>query len=725
MKKIEADVLKVLYRNTKNYYSIVSARVDGDTDILVGYFPIINNGLKLLCYGKKEAGRNNREQYKIDSYTLELPKNEFHLFQFLINDFINMEPNLASVVSDKVGLTYLSEHHNFKLISEKIGDQKYFNQHYIDLKEASSRLDEIKRKLSLMATMNEMQFPSDISAKVAFSDLFITVESIKGNPYQIIFPFDLDWDKVDRIAAQNGIEPDSTVRIHEGICYLLDVAAKKHGHIYLHREDTLIRLRNLLRLNLSKEQFRIYEVDLVELKRIYCDVEDHLYGYRYFIAEKELAKNLYRILQQEKEDTEKVELTLKHISNDSFDYSPEQYEAITTALEEPLSVIIGPAGSGKTTTLRRIIELIQVLNKSNEHYEIQLCAPTGRAAERMKALTGLPAKTLHSVLNHHALHKTPEFNSKNPLDADCIIVDESSMVDTILFSEIITAAKKGCKIVIVGDSDQLPSIGPGNVLYEILKNKDFPVVQLETVFRQGEESPILELATRVRKGNSDIADIINKKSDELTFIQQNNAKLIADMVIKTASILLNKPNFDFYTDFQIITPIHKGDLGTIILNQRIQKLMNEKGRTKKVTFGDKDFYVGDKVIHTVNNKSKKVSNGEIGRVVDIIRKTIVVEFEGDKSVTYEGEDLFELELAFATTVHKMQGSETGVLLFIVHTLFRHMLERKMLYTGLTRAKKRLMLFGQLHAVISAIEKDTALERNCNLAQRFLEVQWEL
>lgn len=727
MENFEAVVSNVIFRNEKNYYSIILGMVNGNSEILIGYFPIINKGLKIFCYGKKEKGRNKKDQYKVESYSIKLPDNDYHLFQFLINDFVNMELSAASFVADVIGVEYLEKHADFKYLENKIDDKKMFNKILGELKGASFQLSEIKRKLDLMETMIQMGFPNDISAKVSFSDIKLTSNSIKNNPYQLIFPFDLDWKQIDNIGLKNGIEKESDIRIQEAIGYLLDNAVKKLAHIYLHREEVYRQLKNLLNLNLGIEKYNSNEEQLIKNKNIYCDVDDHIYGYRYFVAEKQLANDLYRISEQEKEDNNIInEMMLSLDDDEEFTYSPEQKKAIKTTLREPLSIIVGYPGSGKTTTIRKIIMSLMDIKKKQkkEKYKILLSAPTGRAAERMKEVTGLDAKTLHSILNHHPLFKTPMFDEHQPIDADCLIIDEASMIDTILFSEIINAIKKGTKVIIVGDPDQLPSIGAGNVLHELINNSDFPTVKLETIFRQGKESSILDLSTKIRKGDASVDELLMKKNDEFTFVSENNAKKIADVIVNTAKLLLEKPNFDFYNEFQIITPIHKSDIGTVRLNQRIQDLLNQKGKRLKVTFADKDFYVGDKVIHTVNNNSKKVFNGEIGRVKQLIKKKLVVEFPNNKIIEYEGDELFELELAFATSVHKMQGSEASLIIFPMHSIFKNMLQRKLLYTGVTRAKNKLMLLGQAEIIKRAIDIDTALERNCNLQQRLREAHFE-
>ncbi|MGX5609719.1 SF1B family DNA helicase RecD2 [Bacillus cereus] len=725
IKQFEAKVTKVIFRNLKNHYSILLARVDGVNETLIGYFPVINEGITIEFFGKKEIGRNKREQYRVESYSIELPSTNHQLYYFLINDFINMDLKLASTIVDKIGTEYITKYKDKKYIIEKLGEP-YFDEYKEDIIKARLRLDDIQNKLLVMESMVNMGFPNDVSAKVAFSEFKITPLALKSNPYQLIFPFDLNFQLIDNIALNNGTSFNGDLRIHEGICFLLDEAVSKYSHIYLPREELLSKLNRLLKINISLDTFKKHELILEEQKRIYCDVELHIYGYRYFQAELQLSQDLYRLNDGNQENLVEIKELMNTLSKDSIVYSDEQLTVIEEALLYPLTIISGAAGTGKTTLLRKIIRLLETMKNKDkkitdpDYYRICLCAPTGKAAERMKEVTGKEARTIHSILNLHPIFKTPTFHQDNPLDCDCLIIDESSMNDTILFSHILNAAKENCKVIIVGDNDQLPAIGPGNVLTELLNSEEFRSFRLSRVYRQGSDSNILDLATAIREGNSDVAPILYKKTDDFTFIENNNVNELSNIIVKTVDILYNKPNLDFYKDIQIVTPMHKSPIGTMELNYKIQKLLNEKSKRKKISVGDKDFYIGDKVIHTVNNNDKKVYNGETGKIISIINKIVTVEFSNSKECTYAGDELFELDLAFALSVHKMQGSESAIVIFPIHYVFSNMLQRKLIYTGITRAKQKLLLMGQVDAVARGIKNDTSESRNCNLAQRLIE-----
>lgn len=722
----DATITTEIYRNPKNYFTIAIARINGTSETIVGFFPIFNDGLVIHCHGKKEKGRNKKEQYRVESYSIQLPKTDTTLFRFLTNDYIVTDGEIALTVTDKLGISFLENYKNHAYLKEHLG-AKYFDDNKALLLSLENRLDEVKEKLKIMQTLIDMGFANDISAKISFSEFKTTAKSVLENPYQLIFPFDLTWPVVDTIALKNGIGKLSNLRIEEGICFLLEDAVKRNAHIYLPRNELLGKLLKLLQLHLDLPTFKEFEKKLREEKRVYCDVEHHLYGYRYFKAEEQLSKDLYRIDAGEVESDETVNNILKQLDYDEIVYSDEQKEAIFKGLKFPLLIINGPAGTGKTTVLKRIVDLIDSHKNSGkkmsspDYYKIKLCAPTGRASERMKEVTKREAQTTHSLLLHNQITKLPMYNESNPLDFDCYIVDESSMKDTVLFSELLNAAKKGAKVIIVGDENQLPSIGPGNVLHELLHNSPFEKVTLTRVYRQGAESNILDLATAIRTGDTDVTHLLSKKTKDFTYLPNENPFAMQKLILQTAEMLINKKDFNFYSDFQIITPIHKGPIGTIALNEGIQNLLNKKmGQRKSVTLGNKIFYVGDKVIHTTNNTEKKMFNGEIGKVMAVHGKTLTVEFAGKKMVSYATDELFDLELAFATTVHKMQGSENAIILFPLHLSFGVMLQRKLFYTGATRAKQKLMLMGSYAAIIKAISTDNTEERNCNLKQRLIE-----
>lgn len=719
---IEAKVSKIIYRNDNNQYSILLARIDGEIETLVGYFPVVNEGMFINFFGKKEFGKNKKEQYKVDSYSIVLPKSNDELYKFLINDFINMNLDMASVVIDKIGIKYLDKYQDTDFIKSSVGEE-YYNKKYKDFSHVAKSIFSIKNKLLIMENMINMGFGSDISSKVAFSDYEIDSKSLSANPYQLIFPFDLSFYMVDKIALSNGINYKDEVRILEGICYLLDEGVSKYAHIYLTTSDLFTKVNRLLNLRISTEEFKHYIGILEKEKRVFNDIEDNIYGYKYYQAELNLSLDLYRLRDGEKEEALLVEKIKNDLKSDDFSYSEEQEKAIIQAIEQPLLIISGAAGTGKTTVLRKIIELLDKhKNKGkkendDDYYNIALCAPTGKAAERMKEITGMDARTIHSLLNIDLLFKVPLYNERNPLPVNCLIIDEASMNDTLLFSYVLNATKSGCKVIIVGDEHQLPSLGPGNVLAELLKSPEFVSVTLSRVYRQGKDSTILDLAEAIKEGNKEITNIVYRKTPDFSFIEQRNPNVIADIIVKTVDILFNKSKLDFYKDVQVVTPIHKSVLGTIELNKRIQQLLNTQKKRKKVSIGDKTFYVGDKVIHTKNNNDKKTYNGEVGRVASITNKTLKVTYTSGKDVEYTGEELFELELGFVLSAHKMQGSESAVVIAPVHHVLGNMLQRKLLYTVVTRAKQKLIILGEISALVNGIDNDLSDLRNCNLELR--------
>ena len=723
---IEAKAWKQIYRNERNFFTITQALVNEEMEILVGFFPIFNEGLVMHCHVKKELGPRKTMQYKVESYSIELPTSPYNLFRFLRNDFFNLKEQVAKEIEMKIGVEYLDQYSNKDFLVEKLGE-KFYNENQQDFLFTSNRLKQIKSKLQVMETMIKMGFSNDVSSKVSFSDYTVTSEKIKENPYQLIYPFDMKWGVVDQISLRSNISKDSSLRIQEALCYILDEQASNQSHVFIPKGELFQQLKKLLRINMTEDIFDEILIKLSNDNRIFTDIGERVYATRYYNAEEQLANDLYRFHYSDREDVDLVKEMMDYVKQDSFVYSDEQLLAIERALLNPLSIINGPAGTGKTTTLLKIIECLEIMKKrkmkkGDTPYSIKLCAPTGTAAERMKKVTSKDAQTIHSLLAHHPVSKLPSFNEKNPLIDDCYILDEFGMVDVLIGSQIMNAIKVGAKVVIVGDVAQLPSIGPGNVLKELINDSEFVKTELTRVYRQGAESKILDLANSVKDGNTNIHNIISEKSDDLSFIPMNNVSEISRNILNICKILLKKDNFDFINHMQIITPIHKTEIGTIHLNKSIQNLLNEGKERKKIVHGDKVFYVGDKVMHLVNNREKNIYNGETGEIHAIINKTIYVNYSGRKEISYIGDEIHELELAFASTIHKMQGSESPLIIMPIHTSFFRMLLRSLLYTGITRAKSKLMLLGEKEALIKGISDIYATERNSSLKERFLEAR---
>ncbi len=306
----------------------------------------------LISLEKKEFGKNKREQFKVDSYSIVLPKSNDELYKFLINDFINMNPDMASVVIDKMGIKYLDKYQDKGFIKLSVGEE-YYNKKHKDFSHVAKSLLSIKNKLLIMENMINMGFSNDISSKVAFSDYEIDLKSLTANPYQLIFPFDLSFYMVDKIALNNGINFKDAVRILEGICYLLDEGVSKHAHIYLATSDLATKLNRLLKLNVSKEDFKRYISTLEKEQRVYCDIEDNIYGYKYYQAELNLSLDLYRLRDGEREEASLIESVEKDLKLDCFTYSDEQEKAIKQAIEQPLLIISGAAGTGKNNCTQK------------------------------------------------------------------------------------------------------------------------------------------------------------------------------------------------------------------------------------------------------------------------------------------------------------------------------------------------------------------------------------
>jgi exodeoxyribonuclease V alpha subunit len=382
------------------------------------------------------------------------------------------------------------------------------------------------------------------------------------------------------------------------------------------------------------------------------------------------------------------------------------------AIQNQLSIISGPAGTGKTTILVKIVKELKQLG-----YDVQLCAPTGRAAKRMSEVTNMKSVTIHNLLKFSAETKLPLYNRDFPLTRNCFIIDEASMIDLKIASYLFEAIQSGSKVVIIGDVHQLPSIGPGKMLSDLIECKFFPVKELNQVFRQSGTSYILDFATKVRNGEHLDFGTLPSKSD-FKFAEMSGLKEIQNAIKQLVQRFVAAGKYDPFEDLQIITPIHAGPIGTKELNSHIQDILNPL-KTTEVSYGDRIYRPNDKVIQLSNNPDKELVNGDIGKIlrVNAKEKHIVVDFYG-RVVDFYDEELFELDLGYVLTVHKIQGGECPFIIMPYHSSFgQFMLNRKLFYTAITRAKRQMLIVGEEEAVKNSIDNNDSDVRYCNLIPR--------
>ena len=536
------------------------------------------------------------------------------------------------------------------------------------------------------------------------------ISLIQENPYRLITDIDgIGFFKADAIAIRMGYDLTSIKRRNAGIIYILNQYAEE-GNTYALYSFLSTEVATLLELS----QDSICEaIDSMVEKEDLIKIEDtKIFLPYYYYAEQNIAKKLKFINNSFKAMDKIQDITLDDIEQHlDIKYNNEQREAIKTALYNNLMVLTGGPGTGKTTVTRGIITALRLLNK-----RILLAAPTGKAADRMSEATEMEAKTIHRLLGYNPA-KGYQYNRDFPLMGDVLIIDETSMINVQLMNTLLDAVPNNMKLIFVGDVDQLPCIGAGNLLSDMIKSEIIPTVKLKEIYRQAATSKIITTAHAINKGI--IPDLKNDKSSDLFFIQDNDdlemTNLISELVInrlpKTYEI---KP-----TEIQVLTPMKKGPLGTKYLNERLQEVINTT-KGNEIKYGDTTFREHDKVMQIKNNYDKGVFNGDSGFIqsIDTVEKTMTVIFR-KQVVDYEYSDLDELMLAYAVTVHKSQGSEYPIVILPITKAHYVMMKRNLIYTGITRAKNLCILIGQKQTLFMGINNVDTTKRNTYLKEFLL------
>jgi exodeoxyribonuclease V alpha subunit len=486
------------------------------------------------------------------------------------------------------------------------------------------------------------------------------------------------------------------------------------GHCFANRDELTSRCAEIL--NISTESILAELNTLIEAKKVIVE-EEAIYLPHFFYAESGVAARIECIANS---SSDRLEM-LSHADWGqlyqwldkviSFQLTEEQKNAVKMSLTEKVSILTGGPGTGKSTITDSIIKILQSFNCT-----ALLAAPTGRAAKRLNETTGLHASTIHRLLEYSPRSNQFLRNQKNPLDADLIIVDEASMVDIILMYHLLNAVKEGTHILFVGDKDQLPSVGAGNVLRDLIISEVLPVTFLNTIFRQAEGSYIILNAHRVNQGRM---PVFEKNSSDFFLFSENDPQKAADWVIDIVANRLNaRFGYDSHRDVQVLSPMHRGEAGVKELNRRLQEALNPGTRHKKETrLGERVFRVGDRIMQVRNNYEKGIFNGDIGIISAIDLENQAVEISIDENrIPYDYAELDELELAYAISIHKSQGSEFPVVVIPLLTQHYMMLQRNLLYTAITRARQKVVLVGSKKAIAMAVKNDKTAQRNTRLAE---------
>ena len=740
--EIEGEIAEIIYKNELNSYCIaVFNKIDGNEITVVGYLPFINIGDTLKLHGKMVEHQDYGEQFKIDTFEKIMPQTLDALERYLANGSIKgVGPATAKKIIETFGEDTINV---FKLEPTKLAQIKGITREKAI--EISDSFVENWEVWQIVGYLDKFGIGPQ-SAETIYKKLGVNaIEEIQANPYILVDLVNkVNFNQIDKMALDIGMEYNNEKRIRSGIKHALTLASN-NGHCTVLYEN-LIKFANDL-LGVKQEEIEDVLINMKAKKDLVIEErngEEWVYLMPYYKAEKNIAEKLIQL--DEYKNIKQIDRFEKELDvfekKSNIELSEEQLEAIRAINDHNVCVITGGPGTGKTTIIRTIIDLY----KHNEMKPV-LCAPTGRAAKRMTETTGEEAKTLHRVLEIGSIVSDDTQNINTdfqvaPIDADIIIVDEMSMVDVFLMNYLCKAIYNGTKLVLVGDIDQLPSVGPGNVLRDIIESDTITTITLNKIFRQAAKSKIVVNSHRTNNGENFITKEEARDNDYLEdffFIDENNQSKIRYQVISLSGERLKKyGDYDFFKNIQIITPTKKGDLGTKELNHLLQETINPYSEDKKEKkFGDSIFREGDRIMQIKNNydiywekrnpiyeTGSGVFNGEFGSIKQINEqeKNIKIQFDDEKVVWYQFNELEQIDLAYAITVHKAQGSEFDVVIMVVGQSAPMLLTRNLLYTGMTRAKKMLIIIGNKNTIDFMIRNADNKRRNTGLAFKMMKLK---
>lgn len=669
--EIKGEVAEIIYKNEVNGYCIAVFETEEESTTIVGYLPFVNKNDTLEVIGKFVEHQEYGRQFKVETFKKVMPETLDSLERYLANGLIKgIGPATAKKIVDTFGKETINV---FKLEPERLSQIKGISKD--KALEIAQEFVENWELWQLVSYLEKFGLGPQ-SAQGIYKKLGENaIEKIEADPYVLVeLSNKVDFVQIDKMALKIGMEYDNEKRIRSGIKYAL-LRVTYNGHCAVLYENLVDFARELL--GVSEDAIDSSLINMKAKEEIYIEErgnEDWIYLSTYYKAEKNIAEKLIELREYKNINAiENLDRKLKKIEKtQKIELSDKQKEAVKLVNDNNVCVITGGPGTGKTTIIKSIIDIYK-----EEELKITLCAPTGRAAKRMTEATGEEAKTLHRVLEIGKFASEDEINPDllvTPIDANVVIIDEASMIDLFLMNYLMKALYSGTKLILVGDENQLPSVGPGNVLKDIIASEKVPVVTLNKIFRQAAKSKIILNSHKVNEGESFIG-IKQENEEELLqdffFIQENNKENIIKQIVSLCTGRLERyGNYDFIKNIQVITPTKKGNLGTKELNQVIQSNVNPFETTKKEKkFGDTIFRQGDRIMQIKNNydifwerdgktneAGSGVFNGEFGTIIDIneMDKEIVIKFDDDKKAWYSYADLDQIEHAYAITVHKAQ-----------------------------------------------------------------------
>ena len=798
METLQGILERIVYENPDTGYTVgrLSARDYAELITVVGNLASINPGESLLLQGQWVDNPRYGRQFQIEKYETILPANVVGLRKYLGSGLIKgIGPKMAGLIVRKFGMDTMDVIENEP---EKLARVPGIGRKRVQIiKEAWEAQREIK---NVMLFLQSHDVSTAHAAKIYKTYGNDAIPIVTEDPYRLADDiYGIGFVTADTIAQKLGMDKDAPQRVQAGVKYVLSQKADE-GHVFQRRAELIEACQTMLEqepeaiaqgisalvekeeiinpnfadLEDTDEQSGIDETQTdYEISGQHCPASPHaacvaansqeevldadqpalstdnhsaIYLAPFYYAELGVANQFLRLLASQEQShvllPPNTTRFLTQLENEmDLHFAPQQRKSIYTAMTTRAMILTGGPGTGKTTTVVGMIRLFEA-----EGRRITLTAPTGRAAKRLSETTGREAKTIHRLLEFSPQNNGFKRNRQNPLDTDVVIVDETSMVDLVLMNRLMQAVRPSTTVILIGDTDQLPSVGAGNVLRELIDSRKIPVIQLTEIFRQAQESMIVTNAHRINKG--DFPELTGDTDRNFFFMEEEDPEEIVELICSLIADRLPQ-HYDYHPidDIQLLCPMRRGMLGTESFNKRLQEVLNpeyvapvshplEKSRfgVQAYTQGPRrgevtspasrtagGFRIGDKVMQVRNNYDYDVFNGDIGGVVAIehLDKKVYIQFP-DKQVAYDTADLGELVLAYATTVHKAQGSEYPVVVIPLHTQHYLMLQRNLLYTGITRAKERVVIVGTKRAIGICIRNNQVMQRNSYLAERLQE-----
>ena len=734
MQEIQGVLVEIIYQNEVNSYMVGILETEQEEITIVGYLPFINKGDTLKLFGKFVEHKDYGEQFKIETFEKLMPQTLYALEAYLASGNLKgIGQATAKKIIDKFGEETI---HILKYEPEKLAQISGISKN--KALEISESFMENLEIWQIVGFLEKFGIKPENCKKIYNLLGIDAITEIESNPYILIdLVRGIDFKQIDQMAIDLGIEKENQKRIKSGIKYAL-IKITYNGHCCVLKENLIEYVKQLL--NVTEDSIKEGLINLKVNNEIVIEdrnEEEWVYLYNFFKTENQISERIMKLNNSKNmKKISNIEKELKIVEQHTdILLSDKQKEAVRTINDNNVTIITGGPGTGKTTIIKSIIEIYK-----QKKYKIVLCAPTGRAAKRITETTGEEASTLHRLLEIGKLDEDSAYQKENeyqgtPIGADIIIVDEVSMVDMFVMNYLLNCIYLGTKLILVGDSDQLQSVGPGNVLKDFIDSQKIVTVHLDKIFRQAAKSKIIVNAHRVNNGENFIGKDeaeIEEKNQDFFFIKENNQEKVLQQVLSLCNGRLKKfNNYDFFESIQVLTPTKKGLLGTKEMNKELQQELNphREGEVEKNYMGA-IFRVGDRVMQIKNNydmyweknigndleTGNGIFNGEVGTIIKIDEKekNIKVKFDDEKVCWYEFNELEQIEHSYCITIHKAQGSEFDVVIMIIPQTAPMLLTKNLLYTGITRAKKLLIIIGSEKVVEFMIKNVDSKKRNTGL-----------